>query len=322
MSKKVVITTIPFGEFSDGPAMLKSAGFNVDTTFLDRGKKPNREELIRAVSDVDAIVAGTEMYDVDVLSAAKNLKVLSRIGIGLDNVDFATVKKSGIDVTYTPDAVSRAVSEITLGLIINLARKISVADRGMHNGKWERHIGLELHSRTIGLIGLGRIGKLVVPLFRALGMTVLANDLEPDLEFCREHGIESVEKEVLFAKSDFVSLHVPLTPKTNNLINVETLSKMKEGAYLVNTSRGPVVNEDDLFDALSSSRLAGAAIDVFRNEPYSGPLTECPTALLTCHMGSCSDLARKRMEEEASQNVIDFFEGRTPAGRVPDEYRI
>ncbi|RMH56592.1 MAG: hypothetical protein D6679_08565 [Candidatus Hydrogenedentota bacterium] len=301
--------------------MLREAGFFVDTTLVGSTRKPSTEEKAELMKDAVAVVAGTDSYGASLLERLPNLRIISRVGVGLDNIDFSAASRLEIEVCWTPDAVSRAVAELTVGLIISTTRFVGKADRGLRRGEWKRYVGLEIHSRTLGIIGLGRIGKLVVPPMKALGAKIVANDIAPDHEFARKWGVEWRAREDLLAESDFVTLHVPLTKLTKGMVNEAFLNRMKPTAVLINTSRGSVVDEPALYEALRKGGIAGAAIDVFEKEPYEGPLRSLENVLLTCHMGSCSDLARKRMEEEAAGNIIAFFEGKSPPGRVPDDLR-
>lgn len=320
--KRVIVTTSVFGRESDALERLKAAGMDLDLSLIGTAEETGLSERIAKLRACDGIIAGTEKFDRSLIASLDRLRVISRVGVGLDGIDFAALKDRSIEVLYTPDAVSLPVAELTVGLVIGLARRIHVADRGMHRRIWRRHVGPELRARTLGIVGLGRIGKLVARLFEPFGMTVIANDIAPDGEFARLHGISFVEKDELFRRSDFVTLHVPLTPMTERLMRRDVFGMMKPSAYLINTSRGPVVDEPDLLAALDAGVIAGAAIDVFGEEPYTGPLADREQVILTCHMGSCSDLGRKRMETEAAQNIIDFFSGKPVAGRVPDTLRV
>ena len=222
---------------------------------------------------------------------------------------------------YTPDAPAPAVAELTIGLMLSLLRGICLADRNMHNGKWYRIFGKRLSECTVGLIGIGRIGKLVIKhLMGFAPHKILVNDLIIDEKFKNYYSkqLEWTDKESIYRKADIISLHVPLTTLTNNLITKQEISLMKPTAVLINTSRGGIVNEEDLANALSKSLINAAAIDTFIQEPYYGELTKLANCILTSHMGSMSVDCRYQMELAATQEVIRFLKGEPLQNLVPD----
>ncbi len=306
MTKKVLISTYPFCINDSLPIeLLKKENYQFDLNSLDR--KLTSEDLEKIIAPYDALIAGTENINEQVLNAAKNLKIISRVGIGLDSIDIQTAKKKNITITYTPDAPTKAVSELTIGLMLNLARQITTADKNMKNNKWQRIQGIRLENKTIGIIGVGRIGKHLIQLLQSFNAPIIANDIEPDLEFGKKYNITWVTKKKIYKKADIISLHIPLTDLTKNLITDEKLSQMQNHTMLINTSRGGIINENDLFHALKNNIIHSAAIDVFEQEPYTGPLQKLDNIILTPHMGSCSMDCRARMEIEATQTVINFF---------------
>ena len=217
------------------------------------------------------------------------------------------------------------MAELAVGLMLALLRDIPGADRVMRDGVWRRTMGRRLANMTVGIIGVGRIGKRVI---RHLsggfpGVGILANDLAPDLGFGARYGVEWADKDAIYRSADIVSLHLPLTAETCALITAREIGLMKPGALLVNTSRGNMINEKDLAAALRAGRIAGAAIDVFEREPYSGELATINRCVLTCHMGSMSEDCRARMELEATEEAIRFLRGEPLLHVVPDsEYAI
>jgi len=251
--------------------------------------------------------------------------MIARVGIGLDNVDLAAARTRGIEVTYTPDAPSPAVAELTLGLMINLLRGISVADRDVRRGAWHRIMGRRLSECVVGVIGYGRVGKRIIRHLREAfpKAHILANDIAPD---CGSPDLASVEwttKAHIYEHADVITLHLPLTSATNRLIGGAELTRMKPDAVLVNTSRGNMIVEADLADALRRREIGGAAIDVFGCEPYQGELCELDNCLLTTHMGSMARDCRGRMELEATQEVIRFFNAEPLHSIVPEsEYAL
>lgn len=313
---KVLITRKIPGEFVE---KLKNAGFEVDLWDYDRPM--SREELLSRIVGVDALLCLlTEKVDGELMDkAGTNLKIVSNYAVGFDNIDLEEAKKRGVVVTNTPSKeVNEAVAEHTWALILALARRIVEADEATRRGGyygWDPDIflGRSLVGKTLGIVGLGNIGSMVAK--RALGyeMNVIYNKRNLDPEAERELGVKFVELDELLSTSDFVSLHVPLTEETRGLINKETLGKMKRGSYLVNTARGPVVCEQDLAEALRSGVLAGAALDVFENEPNINPeLLAMENVILTPHIASSTWEARLKMTEQAVSAILDFFSGKTP----------
>jgi len=315
----ILITTVPFADRNGFPLeMLEANGVEYRQNPLNR--KLTEDELIGMVADVGVIIAGTEPITVKVMESAPNLKHISRVGVGLDNVDLVAAEKRGIKVSYTPDAPAPAVAELTIGLMLSLLRNIHVANSAMHQGKWNRYFGRRIAEVTIGIIGVGRIGARVLRRTQGFGTPrLLVNDVLPNLDLNREFKLEWVSKDLIFKQADLISLHVPLTLKTKGLVGVKELSMMKPDAFLINTSRGGVVDEKALYHALKENKIAGAAIDVFEKEPYQGPLAELENCLLTSHMGSMSLDCRTRMEIEATEEAIRFSLGKTLLSPVPSE---
>ena len=315
----ILITTVPFADRNGFPLeMLEANG--IDYQINPHNHKLTEEELIGLAGEVDSIIAGTEPITARVMERAPNLKHISRVGVGLDNVDLVAAEKRGIKVSYTPDAPAPAVAELTIGLMLSLLRNIHVANSAMHQGKWNRYFGRRIAEITIGIIGVGRIGARVLRRTQGFGTPrLLVNDVLPTLELNREFKLEWVSKDIIFKQADLISLHVPLTLKTKGLVGVKELGMMKPDAFLINTSRGGVVDEKALFQALKGNKIAGAAIDVFEKEPYQGPLAELGNCLLTSHMGSMSLDCRTRMEIEATEEAIRFLLGKPLLSPVPSE---
>ena len=314
---KVLITTVPFAEKNKLPLeLLSGAGVDYLVNPLDR--KLNEEELADMIEDVDVLIAGTEPITDKVLSRAKRLKLISRVGIGLDNVDLNKAKQLGINVSYTPDAPAPAVAELTIGLMLALLRHTHVANTQMHQGIWHRHFGRRIPEVTIGIIGTGRIGGRVLRRLAAFGSPrILVNDLSPNPDVTDKLKLEWVDKMTIYRESDVVSLHVPLTGQTKNMIGYDDLKSMKSDACIINSSRGGIINEEDLERVLNEGHLSGAAIDVFDKEPYLGGLNKIERCLLTSHMGSMSVDCRTKMEIEATEEVVRFFTNKPLQGAVP-----
>ena len=321
---KVLITTVPFSDKNNLPIdLLVKAGIEFHINPIGRKLKEN--ELADIISEFDILIAGTEAITAKVIERATRLRLISRVGIGLDGVDLLAAKQRNILVSYTPEAPAPAVAELTLGLMLSLLRSIHISNSNMHNGIWNRYFGRRLSDVTIGIIGAGRIGGRVLKSLIQLGQTnILVNDINKNLILDNaDSKLKIVDKEVIYRKSDLISLHLPLTSLTRDMIKYDELKMMKSDALIINTSRGGIINEDDLARAMFEGHLGGAAIDVFENEPYSGNLQNIERCLLTSHMGSMSFDCRARMEIEATQEAIRFIEGKKLKSLVPEnEYEV
>lgn len=320
---KALITTVPFGDKNRLPLeLLEAAG--IEYLINPIGRKLKEEELAEMVTDFDVLIAGTEPITDKVMSCAKNLKLISRVGIGLDSVDLLAAERRGIKVSYTPDAPAPAVAELTVGLMLSLLRFTHVANAQLHRGEWHRHFGRRIPEITIGIIGVGRIGQRVLRRLSSFGTPrVLVNDVHPDTKMVPELKLEWKDKEEIYRHADVISVHVPLTAHTKDMIRAEHISLMKSDAILINTARGGIINERDLAQALSEGRLGSAAIDVFEHEPYAGPLASIENCLLTSHMGSMSVDCRTRMEIEATEEAVRFLTDKPLQGLVPsEEYNV
>ncbi len=320
---KVLITTVPFGDKSRQPIeRLEAAG--IDYLINPIGRKLNENELAEMITDHDVLIAGTEPITEKVMSKAKCLRLISRVGIGLDSVDLAAAKRRGVRVSYTPDAPAPAVAELTIGLMLSLLRSVHVANSQMHRGEWQRHFGRRLSEVTVGIIGVGRIGGGVLRHLAGFGKPrILLNDTEIKTGTPAGLAVEWVKKEAIYRDADVISLHLPLTGQTKNMIRREHLRTIKPDAVIINTARGGIINEQDLAEVLRSGHLSGVAMDVFDHEPYSGELAQIERCLLTSHMGSMSVDCRTRMEIEATEEAIRFLTDQPLQGLVPaDEYEM
>lgn len=321
---KVFISTYPFGKYDPTPIrILEEKGFEILKNPYTRKLKP--EEVAELAEDVDAIIAGTENLT-ELIERNKKLQLISRVGIGLDSVPLQLCKDKGIVVAYTPDAVTMAVAELTIGLMIDVSRKVQMADREMRKGGWSRFVGKRLGESVIGIIGAGRVGLNVIRLLSEFyPKEILIQDLKDKSKEVaaildpKRIKYSFFSKEEIYRRSDLVSLHVPLTKHTRKMITKKELELFSTDAYLLNTARGELIEEADLIQALSTRKLAGAAIDVFSKEPYSGELTQLENVVLTEHMGSCSYDCRLAMEREASEEVIRFYSGEALRNEVPAE---
>lgn len=282
------------------------------------GKPLSSLEVARLLPGIDGYIAGLDVIDAQALAAADKLKVISRYGVGVDNVNLAAAQEKDIIVTNTPGANSASVAELALGLILSLARQIPEAVEAVHQGKWPRYPGLSLEGKTIGIIGLGAIGKQLARRLAGFDCRILAFDPFADSSFAQDHQVELVSMDEVIGAADFISLHLPLLPETRNLVDEAFLSKMKPGSYLVNTSRGEVVDEAALLEALQRGHLKGAALDAFTVEPPDphNPLLNLPQVIATPHLGAQTDGATSNMGWFAMRDCLAVLKNEPPAFRV------
>ena len=303
--------------------LLKEKGFEVSMGPVDCNF--SRSELLGAVKGIDALLALlTDKVDGEVMDAAgPSLKIIANYAVGVDNIDLAAARTRGITVTNTPGVLTQAVAEHAFALLMAIARRIPEADRFTREGRFQGWrpmllLGTEVHHKTIGILGLGRIGSaLAKKAARGFDMRVVYYDVKPNAEFEKEFNAAYKSLPQLLAEADFVSIHVPLLPATRHLIGEKELKMMKKTAYLINTSRGPVIDEAALTRALKEGWIAGAALDVFENEPsLAAGLAELANAVLTPHTASATLETRSAMARIAAENIIAFFEGKTPPNVV------
>ena len=301
--KRIFIATSSFAQDSDEPLeMFNKYGYDVSMNKSNR--KMNNDEITKNIKECEGVIAGTEEYSKSLLDQATNLKVISRLGVGMDNIDLEYAKKLRIKVYKTKTNPSLAVSELTLSLILDILRKVSLHDSRLKAGIWQKTMGSLLSGKTLGIIGLGNIGKQLVRLTMGFDLTYLAHDMNVDEDFAVKNNVKYCELDELLAQSDILSIHLNLTYDTKNLINFDAFRKMKPGAILINTSRGGVINEKSLIQALDSKLIAGAGLDVFQKEPYSGSLLEYENVVTTPHIGAYARELRMQMELEAAENLI------------------
>ncbi|MFO7153448.1 MAG: phosphoglycerate dehydrogenase [Caldicoprobacter oshimai] len=280
------------------------------------------DELIPLLEGVDGYIAGVDDVSARVIDKAPStLKVISRYGVGYDQVDIKACGQRGIVVTNTPGANAESVADLAFGLMLSVARQIPYADEQTKRGGWPRITGLELYGKTLGIIGLGAIGKGVARRAKGFSMRVLAYDPAIDEAFCRQYGVEISSFEEVLSKSDFISLHLPLKDETKHIINSNTISMMKDGAILINTARGGLVDEQAVYRALKAGKLRGFGTDVFEVEPPGkSPLFEFKNVVVTPHMGSSTVEAINAMANLAVKNLIDVLTGKECPYIVNREY--
>lgn len=282
------------------------------------GKPLTSAEVAGLLPGIDGYIAGLDVIDANALMNADKLKVIARYGVGFDNVDLEYATSKNIIVTNTPGANSVSVAELALGLILALARQIPEAVDAVHQGKWPRYSGVSLEGKTIGILGLGAIGKQLARRLSGFDCKILAFDPYADQQFAKDHQITLSEMDQVIAASDFVSLHLPLLPETRGIVDEAFLNKMKKGSYLVNTSRGEAVNEDALLKALQSGHLKGAGLDAFSVEPPdpNNPLLALPNVIATPHLGAQTDGATSNMGWMAMKDCLAVLKGEKPLYQV------
>lgn len=306
--------------------LLTEAGY--DLAYPAKAVQMTEEVLLATLPGTKAVLAGSEPYTARVLDACPELRVIARAGVGFDAVDVAAATERGVAVTFTPGTNQDAVAEHCFGLMLALVKSILAQDAEIRRGGWPRRAGLPLRGRTLGLVGLGRIGKSMTTRARAFGMPVIAYEPAPDHEFVAANGITLVPLERLLAEADFVSLHLPLLPTTRKLINANTLALMKPTAFLINSARGGLVDEADLGAALASKRIAGAGLDVFDHEPLAPdhPFCTADNVVLTAHTAGVDSQSLSDMASTAARAIVAFGRGEWPAGwlvnpEVKDRFR-
>jgi len=293
----------------DVASLALSEDFDVD--YLP---KITHEELLERVANYDVVVVRSRTkIDSGVIDRATKLKIIARPGTGLDNIDLRAANARGIEVVNSPEALVEAVAEQVVGLMLALARKTPAADASTRSGRWEKEkfVGVELRGRTIGIAGMGRIGRRVGEIAKVLGMSVLGYDIiEISREVLSSIGCTMVDLDTLFSSSDFVTLHVPLSPETRHLVDSRRLSLMKKEAFLINTSRGEVIEEPALVQALATGAIGGAALDVFETEPPGPEILAAPNLIATPHVGGQTAEAQKMAITVTGAKIAQFFQRR------------
>jgi D-3-phosphoglycerate dehydrogenase len=308
-------------EYAYGP-ILQAAGHTLQypqrTDFQTHAHLPE-SELLAELPGCIASLAGSEPYTRAVIekAAAAGLKVIARAGVGYDAIDLEAATEHGVAVCFAPGTNQEAVAEHAFMLILALVRNLRAQDMGIRQGLWPRQATAYIRGTTLGIVGLGRIGKAMATRAAAFGLQVLATEIAPDLGFCEANRVSLVPFEELLRRSDVVTLHVPKTPLTRNMINRTTLELMKPTAFLVNTSRGGVVHEGDLYEALKAKRIAGAGLDVFEKEPPGvSPLFELDNILFTAHTAGIDRKSREDMASVAAQAIVKLLAGEWPEAWV------
>ncbi len=313
---KLFVSTHPFSSTSPIPMMLIEEN-NIELSVNEHGRKNSSEELAQDIKDAEVLVAGTEKITEEVLKNAPNLKLISRVGIGLDGIDFELCREYGVRVAYTPDAPTMAVAELCVAMILDLARRVTYTNNNLKKtGSWNRYMGTLLYGKTVGVLGMGRIGKSLIHLLSSFNVKFKVYDIEPDLAYGRLYGVSFVDKEELLKSCDIVSVNVPLKDDTKDYIALDELKMMQKHSILINSARGGIINEDDLYVALRDGIIHSAAVDVFEIEPYGGLLKELDNCILTCHMGASTVDSRTDMEVQAIEEAIRYKNGQVLKNEV------
>ncbi len=315
----IQVTTCPFGASDSKSSMLlDSSGF--DIRYNPFGRRIRPEEVGDVVVDANGIIAGTEPYTRQIIENCPDLKIIARVGVGFDSIDLQACRDNDVIVTYTPEAPADAVADLTVGQIINLLRGIYISNESVRNGFWKRIMGKLVSEIKIGVMGVGRIGKRVIKRLDAFGADIYGCDTNQDKKFGKQYNVKWVTKEEMFKTCDMVTLHIPMNTANRHCVGFEEMSLMKSGAFLINTSRGPIVDELSLISLLRNRHLGGVALDVFEKEPYEGELTKFDNVIFTAHIGASASESRFRMEIGAADDCIRVLSGKKTKNAVPEDY--
>jgi len=306
MKPIIYVTLSTFSQFDEKPLkLLQESGINFSLNTLNR--RMLKEEVIDKAKDAEVVIAGIELYDEFVLGKLNKLKCICRCGVGIDNIDIEKAKEKGIVIKNTPDVVTLPVAELTIGMIFDLLKRLSYYTNLMKLRQWQRKAGGLLSGRKIGVFGLGRIGKKVAEMLVRLDAVVYGVDLSPDTTWAEKNKVEIVPKDFILRECDIVTIHITSQGVEDFVFGKKEIENMRKGALLINTSRGKFLDEIALYDALKSNHLGGAALDVYSQEPYDGPLCDLDNVVLTPHIATLTMESRTQMEIEAVKNAINFL---------------
>ena len=300
---KILIAPSTFCGFDKTPyQILKDNGFDIVKNKYE--KKLNEEQLFELSKDCIGVIAGTEKYSRTIIKGLPRLKVISRLGVGMDNIDVEYAAQKNIAIFKTLQSPSLAVAEMTVALILNILRNITTSSNNLKNGIWSKEMGSLFSGKTLGIIGLGEIGKELVKICKGFKLKILAYDKFEDKNFAKKHAVKYVDLENLLIQSDIISVHLNLSKETDKLINGNKLKNIKKNAVIINTARGEIIDEVSLINLLENKLIQGAGIDVFSVEPYNGDLINFENAILTPHISSYAKEIRIKMELESVQNLV------------------
>jgi D-3-phosphoglycerate dehydrogenase len=310
---RILVTPTSYGK-NDSRLKTELEAQVGEVIYNPTGKPLTSMEIAKLLPGIDGYLAGLDGIDANALEKADRLKVIARYGVGVDNVDLSAARKKGIVVTNTPGANSVSVAELAVGLMLALARQIPEAVEAVHQGKWPRYSGVSLEGKTIGILGLGAIGKQLARRLTGFDCKIMAFDPYADSAYAKENHIELAPMDDVIRQADFVSLHLPLLPETRGIVDETFLAKMKKGSFLINTSRGEAIDESALLKALQSGHLRGAGLDAFTVEPPDpkNPLLALPQVVVTPHLGAQTDGATSNMGWFAMKDCLAVLKGEQP----------
>lgn len=305
-NKKIAVTTVAFSKNEYLRKKLNSHFRYV--RFNDSLKRLKRDELKCFLKDAEGVIVGLDEIDEDILKEVKNLKVISKYGVGLNNVDFNATSKYGVNVVYSQGVNKRSVSELALGNILSLMRNSYVTSNKLKMQEWDKNGGIQLSGKNVGIIGVGNIGKDLISLLKPFGCVVYVNDIIQQDEYYKRNNLIKATKEEIYRKCDVVTIHTPSNDLTRGMINKNVFTMMKKEAYFINTARGDIVVQEDLKWALKEKIIAGAAIDVYDQEPPKDyEFISLPNLICTPHIGGNAKEAVLAMGESAIENLVNYF---------------
>ncbi len=309
-ANKIAIMPAVFAEAGDEPIkILRKAGYEIVQNSFRRDL--NEDEIVALLDGAVALIVGEEPISRRVMEQARHLKVISKFGVTVDNIDMDMARERGIMVAFTPGAHQVSVAELTIALMLGLARSIPSMDLNIRRQKWAQPTGVEVMGKTLGIIGVGQCGKEVAKRAVAVGMNVLGFDRRPDEKFADQHGIEYVLADQLLKEADFVTIHLSLGPDTVGFLTRERVRRMKPGAFLINTTRPEFIDEDAVYEALKAKRLRGVAFDILTPEPPLGHLfLELDNVIMTARAGSRTEETVQRQAQMAAENALAALQGK------------
>jgi len=309
---KILITPTSFKPDKGGPAMELLRSFSTDLVFNPQGKPLSEDELIPLLADCEGFIAGLDFITRKVIENAPKLKVISRYGAGFDRVDLAAAKERGVVVCNTPGVNANAVADLAFALLLCIARKVPLLDRKTKEGDWTRSTGFELYGKTIGILGLGAVGKAVAKRASGFSMKIMAYDPFINWEYAEANNIIATSLDEVIKEADFISLHLPLFDETRNIINGDIMKTMKKGAVIINTARGGLIDENAAYELLKSGHLGGLGLDAFEAEPPgASPLFTLDNVVVTPHTGAHTTEATAAMADLSVRNLIDVLSGKS-----------
>ena len=301
---------MPLGETSKSPSLQRLRDFASEIVFNPEARPLTESELIPLLSGCDGCIAGLDYFTADVIESAKNLKVISRFGVGYDRIDAEAARRKNIAVCNTPGANAKAVADHTFALLLSAARDVHTLDRKTKAGQWPKSSGIELTNKNLGILGLGSIGKEVAIRARGFSMNVFAYDPVIDNDFVKTNNIISTDFDTVIREADFLTLHMPLTPETKYVISSDVFKVMKKGAFLLNTARGALIDNAAAYEFLSSGHLGGFGLDVYEDEPPPRlPFFDLENVVLTPHVSANTEEAKENMARMSVQNLIEVLSG-------------